>query len=71
MPAFNIDMDDDSQLTVMNPRKRVTRQLTEPEESTIVRDRDDEFQIMRHVILLLALLSSMFVVSQPQSIPLI
>lgn len=63
MPAFNIDMDDDSQLVVINPRKRVTRQLTEPEELTIVRDRDDEFQIMRHVILLLALSSSMFVVS--------
>lgn len=61
MPAFNIDMDDDSQLMVINPRKRVTRQLTEPEELTIVRDRDDEFQIMRHVILLLALSSSMFV----------
>lgn len=61
MPAFNIDMDDDSQLAVMNPRKRVTRQLTEPEESAIVRDRDDEFQIIRHVILLLALACSMFV----------
>ena len=68
MPAFNIDMDDDSQLMVINPRKRVTRQLTEPEELTIVRDRDDEFQIMRHVILLLALSSSMFVVSWLESI---
>ena len=66
MPAFNIDMDDDSQLAVMNPRKRVTRQLTEPEESAIVRDRDDEFQIIRHVILLLALACSMFVVSRIQ-----
>lgn len=35
--------------------------LTEPEESGIVRDRDDEFQITRHVGLLLTLGSSMFV----------
>ena len=43
--------------------KRVSQQLTEPEECAIVRDRDDEFQIMRHVILLLALGCSMFVAS--------
>ncbi|XP_046451325.1 integral membrane protein GPR155-like isoform X2 [Daphnia pulex] len=35
--------------------------LTEPEESRIVRDRDDEFQITRHVGLLLTLSFSMFV----------
>ena len=38
------------------------RRLTEPEESGIVRDRDDEFHITRHVGLLLALGISMFVV---------
>ncbi|XP_042861951.1 integral membrane protein GPR155-like [Penaeus japonicus] len=36
-------------------------QLTEPEETTIVRDRDDEFQMMRHVVLLLFLCGSMIV----------
>ncbi|KAG0722565.1 Integral membrane protein GPR155 [Chionoecetes opilio] len=35
--------------------------LTEPEETTIVRDRDDEFQMMRHVVLLLLLCGSMIV----------
>ncbi|KAF2359702.1 Membrane transport protein [Trinorchestia longiramus] len=38
----------------------VTR-LTIPQESTILRDRDDEFQMMRHVVLLLFLCSSMIV----------
>lgn len=38
-----------------------TSQLTEPEETTIVRDRDDEFQMMRHVVLLLFLCGSMIV----------
>lgn len=37
--------------------------LTEPEETSIVRDRDDEFQMMRHVVLLLFLCGSMIVVS--------
>lgn len=37
-------------------------QLTEPEEIGIVRDRDDEFQMLRHIILLLLLCGSMFVV---------
>ncbi|XP_076059011.1 integral membrane protein GPR155 homolog anchor isoform X2 [Oratosquilla oratoria] len=36
-------------------------QLTEPEESLILRDRDDEFQMMRHVVLLLFLCGSMIV----------
>ena len=49
---------------VQSKRKRLSMQLTEPEEFTIVRDRDDEFQILRHVILLLAMGCSMFVVSQ-------
>lgn len=40
-----------------------TSRLTEPEESRIVRDRDDEFQITRHIGLLLTLCFSMFVVS--------
>ncbi|XP_045108828.1 integral membrane protein GPR155-like isoform X1 [Portunus trituberculatus] len=35
--------------------------LTEPEETGIVRDRDDEFQMMRHVVLLLLLCGSMIV----------
>jgi hypothetical protein len=35
----------------------------EPEEMGIVRDRDDEFQILRHVVLLLFLSTSMLVVS--------
>ena len=30
-------------------------QLTEPKENSIVRDKDKEFQTMRHVILLLAM----------------
>jgi len=62
MPVFNVDMDmEDGSNGTMNLGKRVTRQLTEPEESNIVRDRDDEFQIMRHVLLLLVLGCSMFV----------
>jgi hypothetical protein len=36
-------------------------QLTKPEEIGIVRDRDDEFQMLRHVVLLLLLCASMFV----------
>ncbi|KAK7068809.1 hypothetical protein SK128_020429, partial [Halocaridina rubra] len=36
-------------------------QLTEPQEITIVRDRDDEFQMMRHIVLLLFLCGSMIV----------
>ncbi|XP_053656255.1 lysosomal cholesterol signaling protein isoform X2 [Cherax quadricarinatus] len=39
----------------------MTSQLTEPQETTIVRDRDDEFQMMRHVVLLLLLCGSMIV----------
>ena len=35
--------------------------LTEPEEVNIVRDRDDEYQMLRHVVLLLILCCSMFV----------
>ncbi|XP_066945138.1 lysosomal cholesterol signaling protein isoform X2 [Macrobrachium rosenbergii] len=38
-----------------------TSQLTEPLETTIVRDRDDEFQMMRHIVLLLFLCGSMIV----------
>ena len=37
--------------------------LTEPAEIGIVRDRDDEFQMTRHIVMLLLLCSSMFVVS--------
>jgi hypothetical protein len=44
-------------------RYRQVNYLTEPEEIGIVRDRDDEFQMLRHIILLLFLCSSMFVVS--------
>lgn len=43
-------------------RYRTFRQLTEPEEVTLVRDRDDEYQTLRHVVLLLVLSCSMFVV---------
>ena len=45
-------------------RSRSVHQLTEPEEVNIVRDRDDEYQMLRHVVLLLILCCSMFVVSQ-------
>jgi len=45
-------------------RYRANNQLTEPEEMGILRDRDDEFQMLRHIILLLFLSISMFVVSQ-------
>lgn len=45
-----------------SPRHRATTQLTEPQETRIVRDRDDEFQMMRHVVLLLFLCGSMIVV---------
>ena len=38
--------------------------LTQPLESRIIRDRDDEFQMMRHVVLLLFLCGSMIVVSR-------
>jgi len=65
-PDYNVEMmmetDAQSQYSVSS-RKPITRRLTEPEECGIVRDRDDEFQIMRHVTLLLALSFSMFVVS--------
>ncbi|KAK3853959.1 hypothetical protein Pcinc_018287 [Petrolisthes cinctipes] len=44
-----------------SPRHRATTQLTEPQETRIVRDRDDEFQMMRHVVLLLFLCGSMIV----------
>ena len=57
---MNNECDDQHSLS---SRKPITRRLTEPEECGIVRDRDDEFQIMRHVTLLLALSFSMFVVS--------
>lgn len=43
-------------------RSSSSSQLTEPEETSIVRDRDDEFQMMRHVVLLLFLCGSMIVV---------
>ncbi|XP_018027318.1 integral membrane protein GPR155 [Hyalella azteca] len=38
-----------------------TTRLTIPQESSILRDRDDEFQMMRHVVLLLFLCGSMIV----------
>ncbi|XP_021950434.1 integral membrane protein GPR155 isoform X2 [Folsomia candida] len=47
--------------TTLLERYRQTNYLTEPEEIGIVRDRDDEFQMLRHIILLLLLCSSMFV----------
>lgn len=50
--------------TTLLERYRQTNYLTEPEEIGIVRDRDDEFQMLRHIILLLLLCSSMFVVSR-------
>jgi hypothetical protein len=56
-----MEADVQSQYSVSS-RKPLTRRLTEPEECGIVRDRDDELQIMRHVTLLLALSFSMFVV---------
>ncbi len=68
-------MDDQSQISV-SPSAISTknnfggRRLTEPEESGIVRDRDDEFHITRHVGLLLALGTSMFVVCQTLFSPL-
>jgi len=58
-----VEIDDDMS-PIVAPRKPITRRLTEPEELGIVRDRDDEFQIVRHVTLLLALSFSMFVVRQ-------
>lgn len=57
-----MEIDHYSVSSVVSARKPTTRRLTEPEECAIVRDRDDEFQIMRHVTLLLALSFSMFVV---------
>lgn len=59
-PDYAVEIDDDMS-PVVAPRKPITRRLTEPEELGIVRDRDDEFQIVRHVTLLLALSFSMFV----------
>ncbi|KAL7635357.1 UNVERIFIED_CONTAM: hypothetical protein RMT77_014424 [Armadillidium vulgare] len=40
---------------------RSVRNLTEPEELVILRDKEDEYQIMRHVVLLLLLCGSMIV----------
>lgn len=48
--------------TALLEKYRSRSQLTEPEEIGIVRDRDDEFQMLRHIILLLLLCGSMFVV---------
>lgn len=42
-------------------RNSSLNQLTDPEENGIVRDRDDEFQMMRHIVLLLFLCASMIV----------
>lgn len=42
---------------------RQSNYLTAPEEIGIVRDRDDEYQMLRHLILLLMLCISMFIVS--------
>ncbi|CAL4069876.1 unnamed protein product, partial [Meganyctiphanes norvegica] len=42
-------------------RQASLNQLTDPEENGIVRDRDDEFQMMRHIVLLLFLCASMIV----------
>ncbi|CAL8138044.1 unnamed protein product [Orchesella dallaii] len=47
--------------TALLEKYRSRSQLTEPEEIGIVRDRDDEFQMLRHIILLLLLCGSMFV----------
>ena len=41
----------------------VANQLIRPQENEIIRDRDDEFQMMRHVVLLLFLCGSMIVVN--------
>jgi len=45
----------------MVQKYRSYQSLTEPEELTIVRDRDDEYQVLRHVVLLLLLCMSMVV----------
>lgn len=57
----NCDNHQDRNVEVVE-RYRTFRQLTEPEEVTLVRDRDDEFQTLRHIVLLLVLSGSMFVV---------
>lgn len=44
-------------------RYRNTNQGTELEEIGMVRDRDDEYQMLRHVVLLLCLSVSMFMVN--------
>jgi Domain found in Dishevelled, Egl-10, and Pleckstrin (DEP) len=62
LPTYVVDLRPTLQ-ALQSKGKLNTNQLTEPEENSIVRDRDDEFQIMRHVILLLAMGCSMFVVS--------
>ena len=61
MPNFSVVVHNSN--PKMNATRKISRQLTEPEECAIVRDRDDEFQILRHVVLMLALGCSMFVVS--------
>jgi len=59
----NCDMAQRKNCAKLLEKYKALNQLTEPEEIGIVRDRDDEFQIFRHVLLLLLLCGSMFVVS--------
>ncbi|RXG72841.1 Integral membrane protein [Armadillidium vulgare] len=44
-----------------NHKKERTQTRSEPEELVILRDKEDEYQIMRHVVLLLLLCGSMIV----------
>ena len=64
-PSSEVDsfqQQENSSAAQVTERYRAFRQLTEPEEVTLVRDRDDEYQTLRHVVLLLVLSCSMFVV---------
>ena len=68
-PDYGMELPEDGQKSSSNSYQTMfsgTSRLTEPEESGIVRDRDDEFQITRHIGLLLTLCFSMFVVSRNQ-----
>lgn len=63
-PSSEVDsfqQQENSSAAQVTERYRAFRQLTEPEEVTLVRDRDDEYQTLRHVVLLLVLSCSMFV----------
>ncbi|GAB6023980.1 hypothetical protein CHUAL_008706 [Chamberlinius hualienensis] len=58
---FNCDTSQRQKCSTEVKKYRSYQTLTEPEEMTIVRDRDDEYQVLRHVVLLLLLCLSMLV----------